>query len=104
MFLLLLDPLPKSKWEVYRRVAVADHEVFRAPVVSIPVSCDLRLTFAKDVRISVEDAGSCRKWGTSMSNQSSFLLEHIQIGASPELNVVLPPKQISVQHALLRLR
>jgi hypothetical protein len=79
-------PLPTSEKEVDCRVA-AGH-----------VSCPLQFhtscgfSFATPVLKFAVDAGSGKKWGNSMGNQNSFLLEHIQIGASPELSVVLPPK------------
>ena len=79
-------PFPTSEKEVDCRVA-AGH-----------VSCPLQFhtscgfSFATPVSKFVVDAGSGKKWGNSMGNQNSFLLEHIQIGASPELSVVLPPK------------
>jgi hypothetical protein len=88
MFLLLwkAPPFPTSEKEVDCRVA-AGH-------ASCPLQYHKSCGFLFATRVSkfVVDAGSGKKWGNSMENQNSFLLEHIQIGASPELSVVLPPK------------
>jgi hypothetical protein len=71
-------PFPAPEKEVDCRVAVG----YALCPLQFHTSCGF--SFATPVSKFVVDAGGGKKWGNSMENQNSFLLEHIQIGASPD--------------------